>query len=215
MFRLGILFCLSYLVGSIPTSVIVGRVTRHVDIRNHGSGNAGATNALRILGWKAALIVLAVDVFKGWFAASVISRWYFSEGSGAQHFNPTLAALLCGAGAIIGHVYPVFVKFRGGKGVATLAGVLLYLFPLSVGLGVLVMISILALTGYVGLSSVATVSLLPVAVYFWYGSLNSWFGYFSIFIAAFIIFTHRSNVSRMLAGTENRFERVWLFRSRK
>ncbi|HMF58508.1 MAG TPA: glycerol-3-phosphate 1-O-acyltransferase PlsY [Pyrinomonadaceae bacterium] len=215
MFRLVVLLCLSYLVGSIPTSVIVGRVTRHIDIRNHGSGNAGATNAFRLLGWKAALMVLAVDVFKGWFAAAVISRWHFSEGADAQHFDPTLAALLCGVAAIIGHVYPVFVKFRGGKGVATLAGVLLYLFPLSVGLGIIVMICILALTGYVGLGSVATVLLLPVAAYFWYGSLNSWFGYFSIFIAAFITFTHRSNVSRLLAGTENRFEKIWLFKSRE
>jgi glycerol-3-phosphate acyltransferase PlsY len=215
MFWITILLCLSYLVGSIPTSVIVGHITRHIDVRKFGSGNAGATNAFRVLGWKAALVVLAVDVFKGWFAASVISGWHLSSGVESYAVDPALIVMLCGVAAIIGHVYPVFAKFRGGKGVATLAGMLLYLFPLALGFGIIVMISILALTGYVGLGSVATVALLPVVIYLRNGSLNSWFGYLSIFIAAFIAFTHRSNLSRMLAGKENRFEKIWLFRSRK
>lgn len=205
---------LSYLCGSFPTSLVVGRVTRGVDVREFGSGNAGATNALRVLGWRWALLVMAVDVFKGWFPAAVISRAThgLQTDADAAH-DPLLLAILCGSAAILGHVYPLFAQFRGGKGVGTLVGVLLYLSPSSLAIGAVVFLLTVALTGYVGLASILSVSLFPLLVYLKFGTLNSWLGYFSMSAASFVIFKHRGNVARMRAGTENRMQGLRLFRN--
>ena len=209
------LLIISYLVGSIPSSIIMGRVTRGIDIRDYGSGNAGATNAFRVLGWKPALVVVVADMFKGWLAAALIAGLTFGGLLGEIPFdNPPLSAILCGAAAVLGHTFTIFAGFKGGKGVGALAGMLIHLFPVAVLLGLAVWILVLITTGYVGLGSVAAVSLFPLITYLRYGTLDSTLGYFSLVITLFIWFTHRGNLARLLAGTENRFEKAMILRRR-
>ena len=220
MILLFVLLLLSYLAGSVPTSIIVGRIIRGIDIRDYGSGNAGSTNAFRVLGWKPALVVVLLDIFKGWFAAAVIPAiggvipgWTFGAALGDLPFSdPHLAAILCGAVAVLGHSFTIFAGFRGGKGVGTLAGMLLCLFPLAVLLGLAVWVLLLVATGYVSVGSVTAVTLFPLVTYLRDGALNSSLGYFSLLIVAFIWFTHRGNLARLLAGTENRFEKAMIWR---
>ena len=210
------LLLLSYLAGSIPTSIIMGRVIRGIDIRDYGSGNAGGTNAFRVLGWRPALVVVLLDIFKGWFAAAMISGWTFGAALGDLPFSdPHQAAILCGAVAVLGHTFTLFAGFRGGKGVGTLAGMILHLFPWALLLGLTVWLLLLVATGYVSVGSVTAVTLFPLVTYLRDGTLNSSLGYFSLLIVAFIWFTHRGNVARLLAGTENRFERAMVWRGRK
>ncbi|MCH7852533.1 MAG: glycerol-3-phosphate 1-O-acyltransferase PlsY [Candidatus Marinimicrobia bacterium] len=215
MILLLVLLLISYLVGSIPSSIIMGQVTRGIDIRDYGSGNAGATNAFRVLGWKPALVVVVADMFKGWLAAALIAGLTFGGLLGEIPFdNPPLTAILCGAAAVLGHTFTIFAGFKGGKGVGALAGMLIHLFPVAVLLGLAVWILVLITTGYVGLGSVAAVSLFPLITYLRYGTLDSTLGYFSLVITLFIWFTHRGNLARLLAGTENRFEKAMILRRR-
>ena len=210
------LLLLGYLAGSVPTSIIVGQMTRGIDIREHGSGNAGGTNAFRVLGWKPGLVVLAVDVFKGWFAAAVIAGWTFADALGPVPFaDPNLTAILCGAAAVAGHSFTVFAGFRGGKGVGTLGGMLLYLFPVAVLIGLGVGVLVLVTTGYVSLGSVTAVTLFPLITYLRDGTLSSTLGIFSLVMVLFIWTNHRSNIKRLLKGTENRFEKAMVFRRRQ
>jgi len=210
------LLLLSYLAGSIPTSIIMGRVIRGIDIRDYGSGNAGGTNAFRVLGWRPALVVVLLDIFKGWFAAAMISGWTFGAALGDLPFSdPHLAAILCGAVAVLGHTFTLFAGFSGGKGVGTLAGMILHLFPWALLLGLTVWLLLLVATGYVSVGSVTAVTLFPLVTYLRDGTLNSSLGYFSLLIVAFIWFTHRGNVGRLLKGTENRFEKAMVWRRGK
>lgn len=210
------LLLLSYLTGSIPSSIIIGRITRGIDIRDYGSGNAGATNAFRVLGWKPALVVVLVDIFKGWFAAAVISGFTLGGALGEFPFSyPYLVSIFCGAAVVLGHTFTIFAGFRGGKGVGTLGGMILHLFPWALLLGLAVWVLLLVATGYVSLGSVTAVTLFPLVTYLRDGTLNTSLGYFSLFIVAFIWFTHRGNVARLLAGTENRFEKAMIWRKRK
>lgn len=210
------LLFLGYLAGSIPTAIIVGQVTRGIDIRQYGSGNAGATNVFRVMGWKAALVVVVVDIFKGWFSAAVIAGWTFNGALGELPFNDVnLAAILCGAAAVLGHTYTIFAGFKGGKGVGTLAGMVLHLFPLAVMLGLAVWVLIIILTGYVSVGSVTAVTLFPLVTYLREGTLINSLGIFSLAIVAFIWFTHRSNAVRLISGEEHRFDRTRLFRKSK
>ncbi|MFQ6604547.1 MAG: glycerol-3-phosphate 1-O-acyltransferase PlsY, partial [Fidelibacterota bacterium] len=149
LFLTGLLF-LSYVIGSTPTSIIMGKLVRGIDIRDHGSGNAGGTNVFRVLGWKPALVVVIVDVFKGWLPAAVLARIWLELTP-----IPDLGVLqiLCGFAAVLGHTYTIFAGFKGGKGVGTLAGILIALFPIAFPLCLVVFIVTLILTGYVSLSS--------------------------------------------------------------
>ncbi len=202
MILLIVLLLLGYLAGSIPTSIIMGQITRGIDIRDYGSGNAGGTNAFRVLGWKAALVVVLADIFKGWFAAAVIARLTFGGALGElPTSDQNLVAILCGTAAVLGHTFTLFARFRGGKGVGTLAGMLLHLFPLVVPLGLAVWVLMLVATGYVSLGSISAVTLFPFITYLRDGTLASSLGYFSLIMVAFIWFTHRSNVGRLLKGT--------------
>ncbi|MBT3797250.1 MAG: acyl-phosphate glycerol 3-phosphate acyltransferase, partial [Candidatus Marinimicrobia bacterium] len=126
LFYLIILIIISYLIGSTPTSIIVGRITKGIDIREHGSGNAGGTNVFRVLGWKPALFVVVIDVFKGWLPAAIFApAFYYAQ------IIPDLGVvqILCGFSAVLGHTYTIFAGFKGGKGVGTLGGMLIALFP--------------------------------------------------------------------------------------
>ncbi len=187
----------AYLLGAIPTSYVVARVSHGIDLREHGSGNLGATNTYRVLGWKAALPVFLFDIAKGWTPAALFPLW---DGQGSPHW-----ALAYGAVAIVGHVYSVFVRFRGGKGVATSAGVLLALAPIAMVTGLLVWSLVLYLTGYVSLGSIAAAVIVPAVV-----ALQQGIGpvfWLCLALATFIVWAHRSNIGRLRAGTENRFGR--------
>ena len=196
------LLLIAYLIGAIPTSVIAGKLLQGIDIRKEGSGNAGATNVWRILGWKAGVTVLAIDLGKGVLAASVIPLIPF----GSISIDPLLIPILCGLAAVIGHVFPIYMGFRGGKGVATAAGMLLAVAPIPVGIGVGVFGLTLLLFGRVALGSLVGALSVPLTI----ALLNRYTAlhYHPVLLALtaalalFIIITHRGNISRLIRGTE-------------
>lgn len=191
-----LLLVTAYLVGSLSGSLLLGRL-RGVDIRTQGSGNAGGTNALRTQGWKFALGTVLIDVGKGVLAVGL-----------AQYLGGDVAWLpwAAGSAAVLGHVWPVFHGFRGGKGAGTLVGALLMLWPVAVPVLVGVWLLVLTATGYVGLSTIlAAAGLVPLALLTDGESLRL---VFAAVLALFILFTHRSNLARLRAGTESRFDRV-------
>ena len=195
----------AYLLGSIPTSLWVGRAFFNLrDIREHGSGNAGATNTFRVLGKKAGTFVLLVDAFKGFAAAYFLPDFLLSRGVIGPE-NLFYYRLACGVLAVVGHIYPVFAQFRGGKGVATILGMMLAIAPATVGVALLVFLAVLGTTRYVSLSSMtagvafAFLQLLPP--FRPANPLQVWFGFL---LAAMLIYTHRANIGRLRAGTESR-----------
>lgn len=198
---------LSYLAGSFPTSVIVARKFRGIDIREHGSGNAGGTNVLRVVGWKAALLVAVVDVGKGALAASLL--WRVAAPSGFLDADALASA--AGGCAVLGHVYPVFARFRGGKGVGTAAGVMFVLHPLALAACVPIFAGLVTLTRMVSLGSVCSAVAFPALLVATSGEGWTRENPLSAGIAAalslFLVFTHRSNLKRIATGTENRLGR--------
>ncbi len=198
----------AYLLGSIPTALWVGRrFFGLADIRQHGSGNAGATNTFRVLGKKAGSAVMAIDVLKG-YVATALPAWLAVAPAGS---GPLLYAQLgAGALAVLGHIYPVWAQFRGGKGVATILGMMLALAPATVGVCVLVFLTMLALFRYVSLASMtaglafALLQLLPA--FRPAQPLLLWVGFA---IAALLVYTHRANIGRLRAGTESRVPMPW------
>lgn len=208
-----VILVLSYLTGSFPTSIIVGKLTKGIDVRGHGSGNAGGTNAFRVLGWKAGLFVSLVDIAKGTFATLVISRIRF----GTLPFeNPALLMVLAGIFAIVGHTYTIFAGFKGGKGVATGAGMLIGLFPYALLTCLVIFALTLFSTGLVSLSSITAAVSLPVVLFifnrFLSVSVDPVLMIVSIFIPFFIIYTHRANIKRLIRGEEKAFEKLKIFR---
>jgi acyl phosphate:glycerol-3-phosphate acyltransferase len=212
MLELGLKLLIAYLLGTLLGSLILGRL-RGVDIRSLGSGNAGATNALRTQGKLFALLVLVVDIAKG-----VIAVWWLPTAAlPAVGIDPGLPrewlTLACGLAVILGHVYPVWFSFRGGKGAATVVGViaavdLRLLVPL-----LLCWFLVLVLTGYVSLATMVSGIALVIAVYILEPN-DVPLLIFSLGVAVFVVYTHRGNIARMRAGQENRVRRLWLFRSR-
>jgi acyl phosphate:glycerol-3-phosphate acyltransferase len=188
----------SYLVGAIPTSYLVSRLVAGIDLREHGSGNLGATNLYRVLGWKYAVPVALFDIAKG--AVPVLCFAPLVSDS-------KLFALACGVAAIVGHVFSVFVRFQGGKGVATAAGVMLGLTPAALGIAALVWVVLVALTGYVSLGSIAAAAVLPLAVYWLERPARAELIWIDAAVAAGVIVLHRRNIQRLLRGTEHRFRR--------
>jgi glycerol-3-phosphate acyltransferase PlsY len=186
----------AYLAGSIPTSYLAGR-TAGIDLREHGSKNLGATNVYRVLGWKYAVPVGLFDVLKGAVPVALATRFVS---------DPAWIPVLVGCMAVVGHVFSVFLRFRGGKGVATAAGVVLALAPLPLGISAVIWIGLLATTGFVSVASMAGAVAFPVAVRLLMPSAayTFWIG---VVLATFIVYTHRSNIQRLIAGTENRFRR--------
>jgi glycerol-3-phosphate acyltransferase PlsY len=211
MLELGLKTLIAYLLGTLLGSMILGRL-RGVDIRRMGSGNAGATNALRTQGKGFGLSVLVLDIGKGvlavlWLPALVLPGVALDADVSRQWL-----ALACGFAVILGHVYPVWFGFRGGKGVATVVGVVGALEPRLLLPLFSCWFIVLLLTGYVGLASMLAGVALVVAVYVFDAGDTPLLA-FCILITAFVIFTHRANIARMAAGTEHR-ARLWLFRSR-
>ncbi|HEX2666959.1 MAG TPA: glycerol-3-phosphate 1-O-acyltransferase PlsY [Gammaproteobacteria bacterium] len=213
MLALGLRCLLAYLLGSLLGSMLVGCVFGGVDIRTQGSGNAGGTNALRTQGKIFALWVMLIDIGKGVAAAWLVPSIPLPVPGGSVLAGPWVAAL-CGMFAIVGHVFPVFYGFRGGKGAATYVGVVAVLAPVALLPGLAVFVLVLTLSGYVGLSTV--LSACTVAVFaLWQGGAASPLFTFALVMALFIVYTHRSNLQRLMAGNENRFERAMLLRKRR
>jgi glycerol-3-phosphate acyltransferase PlsY len=187
---------LSYLLGATPTSYWVGRAFHGIDLREHGSGNLGATNALRVLGWTSAVPVIVVDVGKGF-----VPVWFFPELASAS----VGWSLAFGAAAIVGHMFSLWVGFRGGKGVATSAGVFLALAPWAVLGGFVVWLALALTTRYVSVASIGAALALPILVIFLPTRVGPGLLGFSVALAAFVIWAHRSNLRRLARGEENRF----------
>ena len=189
----------SYLLGATPTSYIAGKLGRGIDLREHGSKNLGATNVYRILGWKYAIPVALFDIAKGAIPVLLFARW----AGAAEH--PWLPVALGGA-AVLGHMFSPYVSFKGGKGVATAAGMFLALAPVAVLLAILVWGICLWLTGYVSLSSIIAVASVPLWVWLLGSPHDSTYVLWaSVGLVVLILFAHRRNIARLLAGTENRF----------
>ncbi len=201
---------LGYLVGSVPTSVILGTVFRGIDVREHGSGNAGASNAFRVLGRPLGIAVLLLDVGKGALAAGLLPTILRGLDIAPVLPGDTEIRLLVGGAAIIGHVYSVFLRLRGGKGVGTAAGVLLVIYPLSLGIAVAIFLVILLTTGITSLASlVAALSFPGVTALLGYMGIietSRAIFVFSVLAVLFLLFTHRENINRLVTGRENRFE---------
>lgn len=208
MVALIIKIVLSYLLGSVSGSLLLGRLKK-VDIRLQGSGNAGGTNAFRTQGLVFALGVVIIDVGKGFVAAWLIPA--IDMGGGTAMLNPVLLVMACGLAAVVGHCFPIWHGFRGGKGAATAVGAIIVIEPWLLLPLLITWLVTLIMTGYVGLSTIlAGLSLVPAS---WSMNDNTLM-VFSAVLALFLLFTHRKNIRDLLSGKENRFERIHIF-SRK
>jgi len=206
------LLLISYLIGAIPSALIAGKLLGGIDIRKYGSGNIGGTNAWRVLGWKAGLPVSIVDVGKGAVAATLISRLPF----GPYPVDPSILPILCGLASVIGHVFPVYTGFRGGKGVATGGGMLAAIAPVPVGMAAGVLVVALLITGWVSLGSLLGALTVPLAIALLDAHTAAQYpplllGLTSA-LAAFIWFTHRGNIVRLVQGKERCFPRLQIWR---
>ena len=192
----------SYLLGSIPAAYVAGKMNG-VDLRKHGSGNLGATNVIRVLGTKIGLAVFAFDMAKGALPVYLFPR--IIPAASLPTHDPVVFAIVCGLAAIIGHMRPVYLKFgKGGKGVATAAGVFLALAPLQTLLTLLVFAAVLLISGYVSLGSLTSAVALPILLGITVGTRSPLFA-ISILVATFVFWTHRANIVRLRAGEEHRF----------
>ena len=206
MFSLLMIISLAYLIGSFPTSIVMGRMVKKIDIREYGSRNAGATNAMRVLGWRAGLVVACVDIGKGILAALLISRIRVDSIA----LDHEVIQIIAGTAAVSGHIWTVLAKFQGGKGVAVAAGVCIALYPWAALLCIGIFLSMSVWTRYVSLGSIAAASSLPLFLLTWnrfleHYSVSNNFILFSFIMGVLICFTHRSNIRRLYNGTENRF----------
>ena len=210
MLELGVKSLIAYLLGSLLGSLLLGRL-RGVDIREQGSGNAGSTNALRTQGRAFGAGVLAIDVGKAFVAVG----WLPGAALAGVGVDPELdrgwLAVACATAVIVGHVYPVFYEFRGGKGAATLLGAIACLAPVALVPVLGVWLACVVVTGYVGLGTMLGMAMLPL--YAWYARPGDvpLFA-FGVAMALFVVYTHRENLRRMRAGNENRARRLWLLR---
>ncbi len=209
MLNFALIVSLSYLVGSIPTSIIVGKLVKGIDIRNYGSGNPGGTNVIRVVGLGWGIFVILFDAFKGYFATAFIARWLYGE-SIASILNLTTVQIIAGCFAVVGHIWTVFAGFRGGKGVSTSAGMLLGIAPLDLLIAFLIFVLIVSITRYVSLGSIVSAILFPFIIIFTEKFLKTQHRdfktllIFGSIIAFLIVYRHRSNIKRLIAGNENK-----------
>ena len=200
---------LSYLLGSIVGSLLIGRLAGGVDIRTLGSGNAGATNALRTLGKKVAFFVFVIDVAKGWIATGLLAAATVPGVAAAPPEWRAWGVPVCGLGVMLGHVYPLWHGFRGGKGMATLVGAVLGVGPWLLVPMIVTWLVTVVISGFVGLASILASCALAGALVVTDAAAP--LKAFGIGAALLVLFTHRSNIARMRAGTESRARRLWLF----
>jgi len=194
----------SYLIGSIPTSIILGKAICGIDVREHGSLNPGATNTFRVLGWKIGVLVGALDIFKGYATVALVP---VVIPDGALPMGD-MSAILAGFAAIAGHIWTVFAHFKGGKGVGTAFGVFVGLAPIPSCVAAAVWAALTFGTGYVSVGSIAAAAALPMSVVFlgiWRDDLSLPLAVISVIVGLLVIVRHRSNIGRLMRGEENRF----------
>ena len=196
-----ILIFLAYLIGAIPTSVWVGKLFYHIDIRDYGSGNAGATNFMRVLGVRVGVPVLLFDIFKGWAAVQIINFFNIFQTGADQYVN---LQIILGVSAVIGHIYPVYVGFRGGKGVATIFGVLLALHPVATLCAGGIFITSLLISRYVSVSSILAGLSFPLWIIFVFNSPYQFLRIFSILVSVLLLVTHMKNIRKLIRGEEKK-----------
>jgi glycerol-3-phosphate acyltransferase PlsY len=196
-----ILVILAYLIGSIPTAVWISKSVFNIDIRDYGSGNAGATNTFRVLGSKWGSIVMLVDVTKGVVATSlyVLIPYYLSNELARTNFM-----IVLGLASVLGHIFPIWANFKGGKGVATLLGMALAIQPLVALLCLVVFLFTLIITRFVSLSSMLAGVAFMVLILFIFNEKETMYRLFAIIVALMVIVTHQKNITRLLKGTENK-----------
>jgi glycerol-3-phosphate acyltransferase PlsY len=214
MLELGIKFLLSYFIGSIMGSMAMGRLRGGVDIRTMGSGNAGGTNALRTQGWLFAVGVVVIDIGKGVVAAGVLPGIELPPAGNDPNISRTWLTISCAAAAVVGHVWPMWHNFRGGKGAATMMGTLIILAPGLIIPVVLIWAWVLILSGYVGLSTMVAAASAPIYLAATQLPSNQPLFIYCAGLALYMIFTHRSNIRRMMERTESRNTQLMLFRRR-
>jgi len=215
MLELGIKFLISYFIGSIMGSMVVGWLRGGVDIRKLGSGNAGGTNALRTQGWVFALSVVVIDVGKGVVATGIVPSLELPFVIPDGEISRVWLVLCCAAASVIGHVWPMWHNFRGGKGAATLVGTLIVLAPDIVMPVLLVWVFVLIISGFVGLSTMMAGVSAPVYLAMTRLPDDQPLFIYCVVLAVYILFSHRSNMQRMHQGTENRVARAMLFRKNR
>jgi glycerol-3-phosphate acyltransferase PlsY len=205
MLEISLVLILSYLIGSIPTAIIAGKFLKKIDIREYGSGNAGATNVLRVLGWKAGVVVLLIDMFKGYVAVV----WIVEIIPNVDSIDTkAIYQILAGAAAICGHIWTIFAGFKGGKGVGTATGVFFGLQPIPVFICLLVFMGIVFRTKYVSLGSMIAAILLPTILLVQFFVLQKPVPIahlvIAVLLAILIVVMHRENIHRLVEGTENK-----------
>lgn len=213
MFLLAFIVILSYLIGSIPTSIIVSKAVKGIDIREHGSGNAGGTNVMRVLGWKHGVFVILLDALKGVLAVVVIARLHYG-GLPFTNVSPfddfTLVQIIAGISAVAGHIWTVFAGFKGGKGIATALGMLLVILTIDMLIAVGIFLLVVTISRYVSLGSIIGAISVPLTLIFRENVLHENIQSYNtllpfvILVALLVIYTHRRNVVRILNGTENK-----------
>lgn len=196
-----IVVTLAYLSGSIPTAVWVGKAFHGIDVREHGSGNAGATNVIRVLGWKTGVPVLLIDMAKGWAATMLPVFFNLAADESALLIN---IQIVTGLTAIIGHIFPVFAGFRGGKGVATIFGVMVAIHPAVTFVSLGVFLFVFIITGIVSISSMTAGIAFPAFLLTVFDTPSTIFKIFSVFVAVALLITHKKNIRRLLQGEEPR-----------
>lgn len=197
-----ILAVAAYFIGSVPTSVWIGRKFYGIDVRNHGSGNSGATNSLRVLGKKAGALVLLIDMLKGWVAVGIICFSSYPSGSAQRiHLEVVLACL-----AILGHIFPVYAGFKGGKGIATGMGVIIAFSPIVAFACLLVFVLVFFIFHYVSVASMIAALSFPLWMAVMSNMHYKWVAAFSIFLPMLVIFMHRKNISRLMKRQESKIK---------
>ncbi|MBK6760616.1 MAG: glycerol-3-phosphate 1-O-acyltransferase PlsY [Ignavibacteria bacterium] len=219
--RLIIIIVQSYLIGSIPNALIIGKRFFGIDVRTVGSGNMGSTNVFRTLGWKAGIAVQLLDIAKGLVAVLLVAYFFDSEMPFVNRTpfeDETIVGLIAGFSAVVGHMFSFMAGFKGGKGMNTSLGMLIAVAPVEVAVGLGIFLVILFASGYVSLGSIAAAVIIPSTMAFRYNVLGvSIEGYHTLVVvlialSSLVIYAHRSNVKRLIAGTENRFQKLMLFK---
>ncbi len=213
MLNLIVIIILSYLVGSIPNSIIITKLVKGVDIRDFGSGNAGGTNVSRVLGKKYGLLVILLDALKGAVAVILIARLYlgnFPFHNATPFDDFTLVQIIAGVAAVIGHIWTIFAGFKGGKGIATGLGVLISIVTLDMLFGLAVFVIVVALSRYVSLGSISAAVSIPVIMFIreniFHAQVTGYYTVlpFTILLSLLVIYTHRENLKRVFTGNERK-----------
>lgn len=191
---------LAYIMGSVPSAVWIGKAFHGIDVREHGSGNAGATNTFRVLGKKAGIRVLILDILKGLLAVQL----YYLLPETADVGEAKNYQLILGVPAVLGHIFPIFARFKGGKGVATLLGLMLGIHPFGSLICVGIFLIILIISKYVSLGSMIAGSCFPILMFFVFKENNNFLPEFGVIVSILLIVTHKKNIKRLMAGEENK-----------